>query len=56
VPPRTVFVSHEPQWTTIPFDPAGLHAIGLAGVVGQDPVTGAKTVRMHTWHDSRPLY
>ena len=56
VPPRTVFVSHEPQWTTIPFDPAGLHAIGLAGVVGQDPATGAKTVRMHTWHDSRPLF
>lgn len=56
VPPRTVFVSHEPQWTTIPFDPAGLHAIGLAGVIGQDPATGARTVRMHTWHDSRPLF
>jgi prepilin-type N-terminal cleavage/methylation domain-containing protein len=56
LPPRTVFVSHEPQWTTIPFDPAGLHAIGLAGVIGQDPATGARTVRMHTWHDSRPLF
>jgi hypothetical protein len=56
VPPRTVFVSHEPQWTTIPFDPAGLHAIGLAGVIGQDPATGARTVRMHTWHESRPLF
>lgn len=56
LPPRTVFVSHEPQWTTIPFDPAGLHAIGLAGVIGQDPATGARTVRMHTWHESRPLF
>jgi prepilin-type N-terminal cleavage/methylation domain-containing protein len=56
VPPRTVFVSHEPQWATIPFDPAGLHAIGLAGVIGQDPATGAKTVRMHTWRDSTPLF
>ncbi|HET6897172.1 MAG TPA: prepilin-type N-terminal cleavage/methylation domain-containing protein [Vicinamibacteria bacterium] len=56
VPPRTVFVSHEPQWATVPFDPAGLHAIGLAGVIGQDPATGAKTVRIHTWHDSTPLF
>jgi len=56
VPPRTVFVSPERQWATIPFDPAGLHAIGLAGVIGEDPATGARTVRIHTWHDSTPLF
>ena len=56
VPPRTVLVSHEPQWASIPFDPAGNHAIGLAGVIGQDPASGAKTVRMHAWHDTTPVF
>jgi prepilin-type N-terminal cleavage/methylation domain-containing protein len=56
VPPRTVLVSQEQQWATIPFDLAGYHAIGLAGVIGQDPVSGAKTVRMHVWHDTTPVF
>ena len=49
-------MSHEPQWASIPFDPAGNHAIGLAGVIGQDPASGAKTVRMHAWHDTTPVF
>jgi len=52
VPPRTVLVSREPHWVTIPFDVQGYHSIGLAGVIGQDPVSGAKTVRMHAWRDT----
>jgi hypothetical protein len=56
VPPRTVLVSHEPQWASIPFDPAGNHAIGLAGVIGQDPASGAKTVRIHAWQDTTPVF
>jgi prepilin-type N-terminal cleavage/methylation domain-containing protein len=56
VPPRMVLVSHEPQWASIPFDPAGDHAIALAGVIGQDPVSGAKTVRIHAWHDTTPVF
>ena len=56
VPPRTVLVSREPHWVTIPFDVQGYRSIGLAGVIGQDPVTGAKTVRMHAWPDVRPVW
>jgi len=56
VPPRTVLVSREPHWATIPFDVQGYHSIGLAGVIGQDPVSGAKTVRMHAWHDTTPVF
>jgi prepilin-type N-terminal cleavage/methylation domain-containing protein len=56
VPPRTVLVSREPHWATIPFDVQGYHSIGIAGVIGQDPVSGAKTVRMHAWHDTTPVF
>jgi prepilin-type N-terminal cleavage/methylation domain-containing protein len=56
VPPRTVLVSREPHWVTIPFDVQGYHSIGLSGVIGQDPVSGAKTVRMHAWHDTTPVF
>ena len=56
VPPRTVLVSREPHWATVPFDVQGYHSIGLAGVIGQDPVSGAKTVRMHAWHDTTPVF
>jgi prepilin-type N-terminal cleavage/methylation domain-containing protein len=56
VPPLTVFVSQEPQWATIPFDASGNRAIGLAGVIGQDPRSGARTVRMHAWHDTTPIW
>ena len=56
VPPRTVLVSREPHWVTIPFDVQGYHSIGLSGVIGQDSVSGAKTVRMHAWHDTTPVF
>lgn len=56
VPPLTVLVAQEPQWATIPFDATGNRAIGLAGVIGQDPTSGARTVRMHAWHDTTPIW
>jgi prepilin-type N-terminal cleavage/methylation domain-containing protein len=56
VPPRTVLVSREPHWATIPFDVQGYRSIGLAAVIGQDPDSGAKTVRMHAWHDTTPIW
>jgi prepilin-type N-terminal cleavage/methylation domain-containing protein len=56
VPPRIVLVSREPHWAPIPFDVQGYHAAGLAAVIGQDPVSGAKTVRMHAWPDTHPIW
>jgi prepilin-type N-terminal cleavage/methylation domain-containing protein len=56
VPPRTVLVSREPQWATIPFDVQGYRSIGLAAVIGEDPDSGAKTLRLHAWHDTSPIW
>jgi prepilin-type N-terminal cleavage/methylation domain-containing protein len=54
--PLSVLVSREPQSATVAFDAAAYHTIGLAAVVGQDPVSGAKTVRMHAWRNTIPRF
>jgi prepilin-type N-terminal cleavage/methylation domain-containing protein len=54
--PLSVLVSLEPQSATVAFDAAAYHTIGLAAVVGQDPVSGAKTVRMHAWRNTIPRF
>jgi len=56
VPPRTVLVSREPHWATIPFDVQGYHSIGIAAVIGEDPDSGAKTLRLQAWRDTSPIW
>lgn len=56
VPPLSVFVPIEPQSAAIAFDAAAYHTIGLAGVIGQDPVTGDRKVRMHAWRNTIPRF
>jgi prepilin-type N-terminal cleavage/methylation domain-containing protein len=56
VSPLSVLVSLESQSARIAFDAAAFHTIGLAAVIGQDPVSGAKTVRMHAWRNTLPRF
>jgi hypothetical protein len=56
VPPLSVLVPVEPQSAQIAFDAAAYHTIGLAGVIGQDPVSGDRKVRMHAWRNTIPRF
>ena len=56
VPPLSVLVPLEPQSAAIAFDAAAYHTIGLAGVIGRDPVTGDRKVRMHAWRNTIPRF
>ena len=49
-------VSLEPQSATVPFDVLGYHSIGVAAVIGQDPASAEKKVRMHAWPKPIPLF
>lgn len=54
VPPLSLRVALEPQSASVPFDVFGFHTIGVAAVIGQDPVSAAKTVGMHAWQKPIP--
>jgi prepilin-type N-terminal cleavage/methylation domain-containing protein len=56
VPPLSVLVPLEPQSAAIAFDAAAYHTIGLAGVIGQDPLSGDSKVRMHAWRNTIPRF
>jgi len=56
ISPLSVLVSLESQSARIAFDAAAFHTIGLAAVIGQDPVSGAKTVRMNAWRNTLPRF
>jgi prepilin-type N-terminal cleavage/methylation domain-containing protein len=51
---RRVFL--EPQSATVPFDVLGYHTIGVAAVIGQDPASAEKKVRLHAWPRPIPLF
>jgi prepilin-type N-terminal cleavage/methylation domain-containing protein len=56
VPPLSVLVPVEPQSAAIAFDAGAYHTIGLAGVIGQDPLSGDRKVRMHAWRNTIPRF
>jgi len=56
VPSLSRRVSLEPQSATVAFDPFAYHAIGVAAVIGQDPASAVKKVRMHAWPKAIPRF
>lgn len=56
VPPLSLRVSLEPQAATIAFDAFAFHRIGVAGVIGQDPVSAERKIGMHGWRKSDPRF
>ena len=55
VPPLSRRVSLEPQSATVAFDAFAFHTVGVAAVIGQDPASAEKKVRMHAWKKTVPL-
>jgi len=56
VPPLSFRVSLEPQSATVAFDAFAFHRVGVAGVIGQDPVSAERKVGMHAWRKSDPRF
>jgi prepilin-type N-terminal cleavage/methylation domain-containing protein len=56
VPPLSRRLSLEPQSATVAFDPFAYHTIGVAAVIGQDPGSAEKKVRMHAWPKPLPRF
>jgi hypothetical protein len=56
VPVLSLRVPLEAQSATVPFDAFAFHRIGVAGIVGQDPVSGERKVGMHGWRKSDPRF
>jgi prepilin-type N-terminal cleavage/methylation domain-containing protein len=56
VPPLSRRLSLEPQSATVAFDPFAYHTIGVAAVIGQDPGSAEKKLRMHAWPKPLPRF
>jgi prepilin-type N-terminal cleavage/methylation domain-containing protein len=56
VPALSLRVSLEPQSATIAFDTFAFHRVGVAGVIGQDPVSAERKVGLHGWRKSDPRF
>jgi prepilin-type N-terminal cleavage/methylation domain-containing protein len=56
VPPLSLRVCLEPQSATIAFDMFAFHRVGVAGVIGQDPVSAERKIGMHGWRKSEPRF
>jgi hypothetical protein len=56
VPPLSLRVSLEPQSAAVAFDVFAFHRVGIAGVIGQDPVSAEMKVGMHAWRKSDPRF
>jgi hypothetical protein len=55
VPPLTLRVPLEPQSATIAFDTFAFHRVGVAAVIGRDPVSAERKAGVLGWRKSEPL-